>query len=157
MQAQEDARQLLHSNPLVADCVGKLLKHTTAPLLVEWGKIKLGLEYELSPTLSVTGRELKEAIEMGIKRRYEQHPDEGRHSNGAPWHVVHQGVTFVVDISKGVVNKFLPPPNKRQRASQSQASEHLAMQVGVNAALATAAESVEVCNLVLKEGLVAKK
>jgi hypothetical protein len=64
LKAQEDARQLLRSNPLVADCVGKLLKHTTAPLEVEWGKIKLGLEYELSPTLSVTGRELKEAIEM---------------------------------------------------------------------------------------------
>jgi hypothetical protein len=96
---------------------------------------------------------------MGIKRRYEQHPDEGRHSDGAPWHVciVHQGVTFVVDISKGGANSPLPKKgNKHQKTSQSQASEHLEMQVGVNDVLTTAAAYVEMCNQVLKEGLVAK-
>jgi hypothetical protein len=108
----------------------------------------------------VTGRELKDAIIPGrIRRRYEHHPDEGNHSDGSAWHVVHQGVTFVVLISKGVANKFLflPAANKRQKTSQSRASEHLAIQVGLNAVLATAAESVEMCNHVLKEGLVAKK
>jgi hypothetical protein len=139
--------------------VGQLLKHTTAPLQVEWGKIKLGLTYVLSPALSgVTGRELKDTITPGgIRRRYEQHPDEGKHSHGSAWHVVHQGVTFVVLVSKGVANKFLPAANKRQqKTSQSRASEHLAMQVGVNDVLATAAGSVEMCSHVLKEGLVAK-
>jgi hypothetical protein len=62
-KAQEDARQLLHSNPLVANCVGQLLKYTTAPapLRVKWGEIKLGQAYVLSSTLTVSGRELKDA------------------------------------------------------------------------------------------------
>jgi hypothetical protein len=144
LKAQEEARQLLHSNPLVTSFVGQLLKHTTASLQVKWGKIKLGLTYVLSPALPVTGRQLKDTIiPGGIRRRYEQHPDEGKHSDGSAWHVVHQGVTFVVLISKGIANKFLPAANKRQKTSQSQASEHLAMQVGVNAVLTTAAESVD--------------
>jgi hypothetical protein len=46
--------------------------------------------------------------------------------------------------------------NKRQKTSQTRASEHLEKEVGVNAVLTTAAESVEVCNQVLVAGIVAK-
>jgi hypothetical protein len=157
LKAQNDARQLLHSNPLVASFVGQLLKHTTAPLQVEWGKIKGGLTYELSPALPVTGRQLKDTIIAdGIRTRYAEHPYEGKHSDGSAWHVVYQGVTFVVHISRGTANKFLPAANKRQKTSQSRASEHLEKEVGLNAVLTTAAESVKMCNQVLLAGIEAK-
>jgi hypothetical protein len=58
----------------VATYVEELLKHTTSPLEVKWGEIKLGRPHVLSSALTVTGRELKDTtIPEGIQRRYEQY------------------------------------------------------------------------------------